>query len=161
MLKLTVAVLTLALAGTACAGGWRSLRIDGSSQAAFEKSLAEFREKLTNGRRYAFTLALNDIWYRGTKEAGRREYTEADYRRELDGLAYEQIVSFTDPTGETARQRRLAFYNAGNAYAEGRVAAGGVRVNQAAAPIGPHGEQVRGTVDTGPAYQHQLRQMGQ
>jgi hypothetical protein len=111
MVKLTIAVLAFALTSTATAGGWRSLRIDGSSEAGFEKSLAEFREKLTNGRRYAFTLALQDIWYQGTKsaEADQREYTTADYRRQLDGLAYEQVVTFTDPTGESARRYRAAY----------------------------------------------------
>ena len=34
MLKLTVAVLAVALAGTASAAGWRSLRVDGSSEAS-------------------------------------------------------------------------------------------------------------------------------
>ena len=43
MLKLTVAVLAVALAGTASAAGWRSLRIDGSSDASFTTSLAAFQ----------------------------------------------------------------------------------------------------------------------
>ena len=108
MLKLTIAVLAIALAGPASAAGWRSLRIDGSSEAGFEKSLAEFREKLTPGRRYVFTLALQDIWRQGTRsaEADQREYTKTDHLRQLDGLGYEQVVTFTDPTGETARRYR-------------------------------------------------------
>jgi hypothetical protein len=80
MLKLTVAVLVFAIAGSASAAGWRSLRLDGSSEARLEKSLAELREGLTNGRRYAFTRALNDIWLQGTKSAAaeQRDYTTAD-----------------------------------------------------------------------------------
>ena len=53
MLKLTVAMLALALAGTANAAGWRSLRIDASSEASFAKSVEEFRDKLTPSRRVA------------------------------------------------------------------------------------------------------------
>jgi hypothetical protein len=166
MLKLTVAVLAVVLVSTASAGGWRSLRIDGSSDAGLEKSLTEFREQLTNGRRHAFGLALQDIWLQGTKsaEADGREYTAADYRQHLDGLGYEQVVRFTDPTGEKARRYRAAY----NPFAE-RNARHAAIINarpptgwaNRPAPIGPHGEQVRGTVDTGPAYQHQLRTMGQ
>jgi hypothetical protein len=167
MLRLTVVVLAIALAGTASAAGWRSLRLDGSSEAGFEKSLAEFREELTNGRRYAFILALHDVWEQGTKnaEAEQREYTAADYLRDLDGLGYEQVVRFTDPTGATARRYRADYNPFRTGDARQRIA--GLRSptndswSQRSAPIGPHGEQVRGTVDTGPAYQHQLRTMGQ
>jgi len=112
MLKLTVAVLAVALAGTASAGGWRSLRVDASSEAAFEQSLAEFKDKLSPGRRYAFGESLKDVWVAGTQaaEAEQREYAAADYYRQLDGLSYEQVVTLLDPTGETAR-RYLAAYN--------------------------------------------------
>ena len=168
MLKLTVAVLAVALAGTASAAGWRSLRLDGQSEAGFDQSLAEFREKLTNGRRYAFTLALYDIWDQGTKtaEAEQREYTAADYRRQLDGLGYEQVVTLTDPTGETARRNRADYNPYLTGDARQRVAMGPTSARSGtggyqAAPIGSTGEQVRGTDTGGPAYQHQLRSMGQ
>ena len=49
MLKLTVAVLAVALAGTASAAGWRSLRVDASSEAAFEQSLAVFKDEAVAG----------------------------------------------------------------------------------------------------------------
>jgi hypothetical protein len=167
MLKFTVAALAFAFASSASAAGWKSLRVDGSSEAAFAQSLEAFKEKLSPVRRYVFGEALKDIWLQGTKkaEAEQREYTASDYYRQVDGLGYEEIVTLTDPTGETARQRRTAFYRSDEGrQLAARVGPGGgiVRsLNQPAAPIGPHGEQVRGTVDTGPAYQHQQRQMGQ
>ena len=76
MLKITVAVLAIALAGTASAAGWRSLRIDGSSEASFAESVDAFKDKLSLSRRYAFAWALQDIWVKGVKdaEAAQREY---------------------------------------------------------------------------------------
>ncbi|HEX5045740.1 MAG TPA: hypothetical protein VFX89_01370 [Gammaproteobacteria bacterium] len=126
MLRLTVAVLAVVLTGTASAAGWRSLQVDGSSEEAFSKSVAAFEEKLTPARRYVFTLALRDVWLQGAKsaEADQGEYTAADYFRQLDGLSYEEVVTLTDPTGETARRYRRAYnhYQVGDAgqYAAAR-----------------------------------------
>jgi hypothetical protein len=101
----------VALAGTASAGGWRSLRIDASSEAAFEQSVAELKDKLSPGRRYVFGTTLKDIWARGSQiaTAEQREYTEADYYRQLDGLSYKEVVTLMDPTGATARRYRAAY----------------------------------------------------
>src|SRR4029077_13194043 len=108
MLKLTIAVLAFALAGTASADNWRKLRVDASSEAAFEKSLAVFKDELSPDRRYVFGEALKDIWIKGATEAevAQREYTADDYYRQVDGLSYEEIVTLTDPTGATARARK-------------------------------------------------------
>ena len=107
MLKLAVAVLTLALAGAAGAADWKDLRIDGASEAAFNQSLAVFKEKLSPDRQKVFTDALMDIWVQGTLDAKRdqREFTVNDYYKQLDGLGYEQVVTFTDPSGATAKER--------------------------------------------------------
>src|SRR5688572_4041675 len=109
MLKLTIAVVAIALAGTASAERWKDLRVDGSSEEAFAQSLAEFKEKLSPARQHAFGQALKDIWTRGVKAASveQREYTAADYYRQVDGLGYEQVVTLTDPSGETAKKRML------------------------------------------------------
>jgi hypothetical protein len=118
MLKPMVVVLAVALASTASAAGWRSLRVDASSEAAFEQSLAEFKDKLSPARRYVFGKALKDIWLKGSQSATaeQREYTDADYYRQLDGLSYEEVVTLVDPTGETARRYRAAYdpYSAGD-----------------------------------------------
>ena len=108
MLKLAVAVLTLALAGVVNAAGWSSLRIDSSSEAAFQQSLAAFQEKLPPARRQVFGQALLDIWRQGKAdaEADQREYTATDYQRQLHGLSYDEVVTFTDPTGATAKARQ-------------------------------------------------------
>lgn len=161
MLKLTMAVVAVALAGTASAAKWRDLRVDGSTEEAFAQSLAEFKESLSPARRYAFGEALKDIWAQGVKaaESEQREYTTADYYREVDGLGYEQVVTFTDPTGDTAKRRvrdRLR-----TVVAPRTAAAARSPWPERPPPIGPHGEQVRGIVDTGPVYQHQQRTMGQ
>jgi hypothetical protein len=110
MLKLMVTVFAIALAGTAGAAGWRDLRVDATSEGAFEQSLAVFKDKLSAPRRHVFGEALKDIWVAGTQaaKAEQREYTAADYYRQLDGLTYEEVVNFIDPTGETAKVRYRA-----------------------------------------------------
>ena len=81
MLKLVVAVFAIALAGTAGAAGWRDLKIDGSSEAAFRRSLEAFNEELSPERHQVFTAALMDIWVQGTEvaKANQREYTVNEY----------------------------------------------------------------------------------
>jgi hypothetical protein len=107
MLTRAIAVLAIVLAGTANAAGWKDLRIDASSETAFEQSLAEFKEELRLPRRYVFGEALKDIWVKGNQEAeaAQREYTAADYYQQLHGLSYEQVVTFSDPSGDTAKAR--------------------------------------------------------
>jgi hypothetical protein len=167
MLKLTIAVLAVALAGTASAAGWRSLRLDGSSEEGFTKSLAAFKEELPPARYFVLLSALQDVWAAGTKgaEAGQGDYTESDYLRQLDGLTYKGVVRFTDPSGDTAHRRLRAVILQRYAAAYARVSPLTNSSNQnwgyRPAQVGPSGEQVRGTVDFGPAYQHQLRTMGQ
>jgi hypothetical protein len=109
MLKVTVAVLAVALASTASAGGWRSLRLDATSEAAFEQSVALFQDKLSPSRRHAFARALQDIWTEGVLQAS-GVYTRADYFARLNGLAYEEVVTLLDPTGEKAHQYRAEYY---------------------------------------------------
>lgn len=107
MLKLTVVVSAVVLAGTASADGWKSLRVDASSEAAYQQSLAVFNEKLSPPRQSVFADALMDIWLQGTAQAGanQTQYTVSNYYQQIHGLSYEEIVTFTDPTGETAKQR--------------------------------------------------------
>ena len=111
MLKLTVAVLALALAGTAAAG-WRDLRIDASSEATFKESISAFEEKLSPSRRNAFLRSLQDIRNHALQlaEEQQREYTDADYQRQLHGLGYEEVVTLVDPTGKRAGQYRAGYY---------------------------------------------------
>jgi hypothetical protein len=110
MLKLTIAVLAVVLASSASAAGWRDLRVDASSEEAFAKSLESFKDELSPARRYVFGEALKDIWVQGVKaaEAERRDYTAEDYYAQIDGLGYDEIVTFTDPTGDTAKSRYRA-----------------------------------------------------
>jgi hypothetical protein len=119
MLKLTVALLTVVLAGTASAAGWRSLTIDGSSNASFAESVKAFNDKLPLARRYAFAWALQDIWIQGAKdaEAAQREYTASEYFRRVDGLGYSEVVTLLDPTGDTEQTRRREAQAWENRYA--------------------------------------------
>ena len=105
MLKLAVAALAVALAGPTAAG-WRDLRVDGSSEEAFARSMTAFKDELSPTREYVFGEALKDIWtQRATAaEAEQREYTADEYYKLLDGLRYEEVVNYTDPTGETAKE---------------------------------------------------------
>ena len=107
MSKLLGAILAVALVGSASAAGWRDLRVDGSSEAAFAHSLAAFKDKLSPTRKHVFGLALQDIWINGVKaaDAEQREYSATDYYAQLDGLGYEQVLSLADPIGETTRAR--------------------------------------------------------
>jgi hypothetical protein len=106
MLKLTIAALAFALAGTAAAG-WRDLRIDGSSEASFAESMEAFKEKLPRARFYVFVLAMQQIWVQGVEDAKAtdREYTAIEYFRQTNGLVYDEVVTLLDPTGQTARAR--------------------------------------------------------
>jgi hypothetical protein len=153
MLKVLAAILAVALVGSASAAGWRDLRIDGSSEQAFAQSLARFKEKLSTARQQVFGLALQDIWAQGVKEAEaeQRQYTAADYHRQVDGLGYGQVVTFTDPTGETARERKRAALRSARTQ---NVAAVSLRAMQPrrprtwTTPSGPPIEGVRGTPNT-------------
>jgi hypothetical protein len=126
MLKVTVAVLAVALAGTASAAGWRKLQIHASSEAAFQDSVATFEQKLSPSRRVAFTKSLEDIKREGTQRATaeQREYTTADYLRELDGLGYEEVVRLTDPTGGKAASYRRNYYARATGASSARYASG-------------------------------------
>ncbi|HEY3515695.1 MAG TPA: hypothetical protein VGL98_01520 [Gammaproteobacteria bacterium] len=120
MLKLTVAVLAVALASAASATGWRKLQIDASSEAAFSESVAAFEKKLSPARRFVLGEALRDIWSEGVKaaKAEQREYTTADYYEQIDGLSYKELVTLTDPSGDTAKDRYRAATTA-RRYANG------------------------------------------
>ena len=106
MLKLTVAVLAIALAGAASAADSPSLRVDASSHAAFKRSLVAFKDELSPEQRQVFGEALIDVWIGGTQaaETERVKYRAADYYRQIHGLSYEEVVNLT--TGETAKLRQ-------------------------------------------------------
>lgn len=114
MLKLTLAVLAVVLAGAASAESWRDLRIDASDEAAFKESVALFQSKLSPSREHAFNRALQDIWTRETEKAStdQSEYTSSDYFRQLDGLTYDEVVRIPDPTGHKAKRYRAEYYYA-------------------------------------------------
>jgi hypothetical protein len=158
MLKLTVTVLAIALAGTASAGGWRSLRIDGSGEDTFAKSVDAFQEQLPAARQYVFVRALQDIWVMGAEdaEAAQREYTAEEYFRRLDGLGYKDIVGLSDPTGDTAKARFREAYarlNPPRATRSGfPQGSGGM--------TGFSGEQVRGIDSQAQAAQERLSTVG-
>ena len=118
MVKTIVTVLAVIFAGTASAGGWRDLRVDGSSEEAFAQSMEAFKEKLPRQRRYVFVLAMQDIWVQGVEaaKATDREYTAIEYIRQTNGMGYHEVVTLLDPTGQTARAR---YRTASGLYARG------------------------------------------
>ena len=145
-LKLTVTALAIALAGTASAG-WRSMRVEAADLASFEESVAGFEEELSTARHYVFMLALRDIWAQGLQRASaeQREYSEAEYFRQIDGLTYDEIVTLADPTGKVTKER----YRTGVAKTvANRGSAGSIGVSPAASnsvtPVGGPGGQYRG-----------------
>ena len=114
MLKLIVAMLAVAIAGSAHAVRWRNLRVDGSNEGAFARSMTAFKDALSPAREYVFGEALQHIWNEGEKaaQAEQREYTADEFYRELDGRRYEEVVTLTDPTGDTAKPRYRIGYQA-------------------------------------------------
>src|SRR5262245_23711146 len=107
MLKLTSAIVAVALAGTASAAGWRSMRLEASDEARFTKSGTAMLEELSPAHRHVLRLALKDIWVQGKERAAanQTEYTAGEFLRQVDGLGYDDIVTLTDPTGDTAKAR--------------------------------------------------------
>jgi hypothetical protein len=105
MLKRTIVLVVVALAGASSGEESTSLRIDASSGRAFERSLVAFRKELSPEHRQALGNALVDIWIAGTQaaDAERGKYRKRDYYRQIDGLSYEEAVAFT--TGESAKLR--------------------------------------------------------
>jgi hypothetical protein len=101
MLKITVAVLAIALVGSVSAEGWR---LDAGSHRAFKRSLEAAKDELSPENVQMLGGALKHIWNEGTKaaEAEQRSYSDKDYFRQLDGLSYEEVVHFTDATYEAA-----------------------------------------------------------
>ena len=111
MLKLKIAATVLAIAfASSASAGWRSMRVEAADLATFEESVAAFEGELSTARHYVFMLALQDIWARGLERASaeQREYTEAEYFRQLDGLTYDDVVTLADPSGEITRDRYRA-----------------------------------------------------
>jgi hypothetical protein len=99
MSKLTLVVVTVAIAGCASTGTWRDLRIDGSSQASIESSVFLIQQELPAYRRERFDMVLSDLWITATLDAETEgtEYTEADYFAQLDGLRYEDVLDLAGP----------------------------------------------------------------
>jgi hypothetical protein len=54
-------MLAIVIASTASAAGWRSLRIDASSEVSLQESVATLQEKLSPSRRHAFAVAARDL----------------------------------------------------------------------------------------------------
>jgi len=111
MSRLAVSLVgILALAG--CAGTpTRSLHVDARDQAAFEASVASFKQELSSHHWVLFTIALGDIWQTTAAEAGPTS-SEADtsraYFARLNGLTYEDIIGLADATPPTTQERYWA-----------------------------------------------------
>jgi hypothetical protein len=59
-------IMTVAIASGCAATGWRRQTIDGSSQSAFERSVASLQTSLPSRRRAEFETSLAVIWMRDT-----------------------------------------------------------------------------------------------
>jgi hypothetical protein len=107
VLKVAVAVVVVALVGSASAAGWRSMRFEAKDEASFATSVAAFQQELSPARRRVFTLALTDLWEQGTElaRAQQRAYSRSVYFQRLDGRTYDEILALADPTGETNKAR--------------------------------------------------------
>lgn len=104
MIRLSLCILAVfSLAG--CAGSqWRTMSIDGSDEAAFGESLGLINQELSNARRNMLALALIDIAQTGVANAGQAEdgspgYTEEEFRSQLNGLTYDEVIALADESG--------------------------------------------------------------
>jgi hypothetical protein len=68
--RLTSIVGVTVILSSQANAGWRDQRIDGTSAAAFEKSIALVLNELPRRRREEFTMALAAIWYKNSVDAG-------------------------------------------------------------------------------------------
>lgn len=105
MAKVMFSIVFLALAGCASMGEWRELRIDSSSESAFDESISLLNAELSYSRRQMFALALVDIGRAAvqsseqTSDDSEIAYTYEDYRSQLDGLTYDGVIALADQTG--------------------------------------------------------------
>jgi hypothetical protein len=109
MSKLTLAIATMSLAGCASMGEWRTLTIDGGSEAAFGDSLSRLNNELPYSRSRMLALALVDITNIGVQMAGETNdgspaYTEESLRSDLDGLTYEGVIALADQSGPSIKR---------------------------------------------------------
>lgn len=90
----------MARTGIANAGGWRALHVDGTSQAAFEKSVAAFQQDLPTNKRLQFEVTLQQIWQDLALKAGTEasvEQVARSYFAKLDGLGYKDVIRVGGP----------------------------------------------------------------
>jgi hypothetical protein len=96
--SLTVLMLVCGASASANASGWRDLRIDASSDARFNDSIQQMRDELPYHRAVLFVLVLQDL---------KARFAPAEYRHQLNGLAYNEIIRL----GSAAvADRRLMYY---------------------------------------------------
>ena len=108
----------LAVAG--CAGTpTRTLQLHATDQAAFEASVASFKQELPSYKWQLFAIALGSIW-ETTKAQAAPTRSEADtteaYFARVDGLTYREIVDLADATSPTTRQKYWAAHANGPAF---------------------------------------------
>jgi hypothetical protein len=78
----------LVCAASASARGWRDLRIDASSDSRLNDSVQQMRDELPYHHALLFVLTLKDL---------KARFSPAEYRQQLDGLGYKQIVRLGSP----------------------------------------------------------------
>jgi hypothetical protein len=107
MSKLAIVLIGFAVAGCASTGAWRATSLDGSSETALDDSVARLGRELPFRKAGQFALALQDIWITRVVDADRRgaQYTDADYRAELDGKRYDDVIALADEAGPSIYAR--------------------------------------------------------
>lgn len=108
MRQLTIFIAATVLAGCAGTSEWRTLRIDGSSEASLHESLNRLDQELPRAyHRRMLEIALVDIWSTNAQLAGETDdgedaaYTKENFRAELHGLTYESVVALANRTGRS------------------------------------------------------------
>jgi len=127
MKALTIVLAALSLSACASTGSWRELRIDGSSESAFNESVSALNAELPYARNQMFSLALVDIARteiaaaERAAVAGTEVAADEAYRRQLDGLGYDGVIALADRSGPSISY--LYSQRVGRAAARGAPAA--------------------------------------
>ncbi len=97
----SLTVLMLVCSASASARGWRDLRIEASSDSQFVESVQQMRDELPYHRAVLFDLVLRDL---------KTRLAPTEYRQQLSGLSYKQIVHLASPS---VTEQYLAYYARG------------------------------------------------
>ena len=118
MSRILICTAAFVLSGCASMGEWRSMAIDGTSEAAFAQSVTALNDELPYRHQQLLSLALIDIARTGQSNAegaddAESAYSYEQYRSELNGLTYDGVIALADQQGIPISQQYAARRSSG------------------------------------------------